>query len=89
MYVERPHVRTEGVYVSRNTYWRVGVAHWDVKNSAHLVVFYRYFRFFADGTLLTRTSPEPVHRVWPSLVSMPGKLSKLDTRLRGRWKLQV
>ena len=44
MYVERPFVRTDGIYVSRNTYFRLGAVHWDVKNPVHLVVYYRYFR---------------------------------------------
>jgi F-box only protein C-terminal region/F-box-like len=89
MFAERPHVRTDGVYVSRNTYFRVGVVHWDVKNPVHLVVYYRYFRFFPDGTLLTRTSAEPLQRVWQSLHTKPALLSRRDSRLQGQWKLQV
>lgn len=89
MYVERPFVRTDGAYVSRNTYFRLGAVHWDVKNPVHLVVYYRYFRFFADGSVLTRTSPEPLHRVWPSLAQMPASLGAKDSRLRGRWRLMV
>ena len=89
MLSERPHVRTDGIYVSRNTYFRLGAVHWDVKNPVHLVVYYRYFRFFADGQLLTRTSPETLQRVWHSMQSMPRELGRQDSRLRGRWQLKV
>jgi F-box protein 9 len=42
MYLERPFIRCDGVYVSRNTYFRLGQVHWDVKNPVHLVVYYRW-----------------------------------------------
>ena len=89
MFSERPHVRVDGIYVSRNTYFRLGIVHWDVKNPVHLVVYYRFFRFFADGTVLTRTSAEPLHRVWQSLWTMPASIPRRDSRLAGRWRLQV
>ena len=44
MYLERPHLRFDGLYVSRNTYIRTGVTEWRVKNPVHLVCYYRYFR---------------------------------------------
>lgn len=46
MYLERPHVRFDGVYVSRNTYFRLGAVTMEVKNPVHLCVYYRYYRFF-------------------------------------------
>lgn len=58
MFLDRPHLRYDGVYVSRNTYLRTGVVEWEVKNAVHLVVFFRYARYFPDGTFLYRTSPE-------------------------------
>lgn len=89
MYTERPHLRYGGVYVSRNTYIRVGIMNLDCRNPVHLVVYYRYFRFFEDGTVLTRTSPDPVSLVWKSLRTMPAVVSKQDTRLPGRWRLKA
>ena len=89
MFVERPCVRCDGVYASRNTYFRLGTVHWDVKNPVHLVVYYRYFRFFPDGSVLTRTSPDTVSKVWQSLCRMPDKITSHDNLLRGRWKLQA
>lgn len=44
MYLERPHLRFDGLYCSRNTYIRTGVTEWRVKNPVHLVCYYRYFR---------------------------------------------
>ena len=44
MYLDRPHLRFDGLYVSRNTYIRTGVTEWRVKNPVHLVCYYRYFR---------------------------------------------
>ena len=49
----------------------------------------RYFRFFSDGTCLTRTSPEPLRKIWQSLHKMPNYIEKKDSRLPGRWKVQV
>lgn len=67
MLLERPHLRFDGVYVSRNTYLRTGVAEWNVKNSVHLVLYFRYLRFFPDGTFSYRTSPDPLAKVHRSL----------------------
>jgi hypothetical protein len=33
MLLQRPHLRFDGVYVSRNTYLRTGVVEWTVKNA--------------------------------------------------------
>ncbi|PSC69046.1 F-box 7 [Micractinium conductrix] len=67
MLLERPHLRFDGVYVSRNTYLRQGIVEWKVKNAVHLVLYYRYMRFYPDGTFAYRTSPEPLARVHRSL----------------------
>ena len=67
MFLERPHLFFDGVYVSRNTYIRTGVTEWKVKNPVHLVAYYRYYRFFKDGTLVYRTSPETLAKVAKSL----------------------
>lgn len=58
MFLERSHLRFDGVYVSRNTYIRTGIT-----SGVPLVCYFRYCRFFPDGTLLYRTSPEPLARV--------------------------
>jgi F-box protein 9 len=71
MFLESPHLRFEGLYVSRNTYIRQGVAEWKRERTCHLVTYFRYFRFFQDGTLLYRTSPHTVKTVAKSLVRNP------------------
>ncbi|KAL5565223.1 hypothetical protein UlMin_028387 [Ulmus minor] len=38
MWLSRPRVRTDGFYVSRNTYIHVGVAEWKVTNPVHLIM---------------------------------------------------
>jgi F-box protein 9 len=71
MYLGRPHLRFDGVYVSRNTYLRAGITEWRVTNPVHLVAYYRYCRFLPDGTLLYRTSPENLAKVAKSLAAVP------------------
>ena len=44
LYLSRPHMRFDGVYVSRNTYLRTGLVEWRVKNPVHLVCYFRYYR---------------------------------------------
>lgn len=67
LFLATPHVRFEGLYVSRNTYIRQGAAELRRSATCHLVTYYRYFRFFPDGSLLYRTSPNTVARVAKSL----------------------
>lgn len=71
MLLERPHLRFDGIYVSRNTYLRQGIVEWKVKNAVHLVLYFRYIRFFPDGTFAYRTSPDPLARVHKSLGAPP------------------
>ncbi|KAF6259857.1 hypothetical protein COO60DRAFT_1622002 [Scenedesmus sp. NREL 46B-D3] len=89
-FLEQPHLRFDGLYVSRNTYIRQGVSEWRRERTCFLVTYYRYFRFHPDGTLLYRTSPLTVARVAKSLqarcsgssqaaaAAAPGAKQKLD-----------
>ncbi|KAJ7965553.1 F-box protein 7 [Quillaja saponaria] len=43
MWLLRPRLRTDGIYVSRNTYIRVGVAEWKVTNPVHCGKFFILF----------------------------------------------
>ena len=61
---------------------------WRVKNPVHLVCYYRYFRFFPDGTLLYRTSPEVPSMVERSLRTI-GRGGLADGVARGRYLLKV
>lgn len=72
LFLECPHLRFDGIYVSRNTYIRQGVSEWKRdKGVCFLVTYFRYFRFFPDGTLLYRTSPLTVSKVAKSLMRNP------------------
>jgi len=62
LFISHPHLRFDGLYVSRNTYVRTGVVEWTRQKAVHLVVYYRYFRFFPGGALLYRTSPQQLTR---------------------------
>ncbi|EXJ89353.1 hypothetical protein A1O3_02420 [Capronia epimyces CBS 606.96] len=68
-----PRVRFSGVYISTVNYTRPGGASanpntWN--NAIHIVTYYRYLRFFRDGTcisLLTTNEPiEVVHHLTPA-----------------------
>jgi len=62
MFWNRPRLRTEGLYVSRNTYVKAGITDWDNVKPVHLVVYYRYFRFFNNGEFVSKTSPERLEK---------------------------
>ena len=89
MFLDRPHLRFDGLYVSRNTYLRTGIVEWRVKNPVHLVCYFRYYRFYPDGHLLYRTSPEVVAKVARSMTDAPRKLKADDALTWGRYRLEV
>jgi F-box protein 9 len=68
MFVQRPRVRLDGVYVSRNTYVRTGISEWRREKPVHLCVYYRYLRFIKGGKFVYRTSPYPLKQVVKSLI---------------------
>ncbi|KAK9241444.1 hypothetical protein V1525DRAFT_393169 [Lipomyces kononenkoae] len=63
MFLERPRILFNGIYISTCNYHRYGVSHsWNVP--VHIVTYYRYVRFFDDGTCMTHlTTKEPVEVV--------------------------
>ncbi len=65
----RPRIRTDGIYISKITYFRPGLSDTSFNNPVHLVTYYRYLRFFG-----------PVHgySVW-WLVSSKAPLEVIDT----------
>jgi F-box protein 9 len=62
MYLERPRIWFNGVYISTCNYLRPGIGEtWNAP--IHMVTYYRYLRFFDDGTcisLLTTDEPTDV-----------------------------
>ncbi|KAJ8264701.1 hypothetical protein GJAV_G00152750 [Gymnothorax javanicus] len=70
MFLERPRVRFDGVYISKTTYIRQGEESLDGFYRAwHQVDYYRYLRFFSDGQVMMLTTPEDPLTVIPRLRS--------------------
>ncbi|KAK1407564.1 hypothetical protein QVD17_39183 [Tagetes erecta] len=63
MWLSRPRVRMDGIYVSRNTYIRAGVAEWKVTNPVHVVCYFRYLRFYPSGRFLYKNSSDKLKDV--------------------------
>jgi hypothetical protein len=49
MYRLRPRLRTDGLYASRNTYLRRGCVEFQTRVPVHLVCYFRYYAFHANG----------------------------------------
>eukprot|EP00249_Psilotum_nudum_P012714 c23938_g1_i2 orf=166-1137(+) len=80
MWRDRPRLRFDGLYVSRNTYIRAGISEWKVTNPVHLVCYYRYTRFYPSGRFLYKVSSSKLKEVAPSL---HGRVSKPDAVYNG------
>ena len=88
MWIHKPRLRYDGVYVSRNTYIKTGIAEWRVKNPVHMVCYYRYIRFFSDGQFLYKTTPAPLCKVARRLKALPvgpPKYAGEDSVILGRY----
>ncbi|XP_073003281.1 F-box protein 7 [Typha latifolia] len=84
MWVQRPRIRTDGLYVSRNTYIHTGVAEWKVTNPVHVVCYYRYLRFYPSGKFLYKISSQKVKEV---VKCMNFRASKADCVFKGDYIL--
>ena len=96
----RPRIRFNGLYISTVNYSRPGSAStnqitWDTP--VHIVTYYRYLRFFRDGTVLSlTTTAEPVdvvpylHKDAARANYAPGSqlpAAVAQNAREGRWKL--
>ncbi|KAI7896758.1 uncharacterized protein EV154DRAFT_584922, partial [Mucor mucedo] len=64
MFIDRPRIRYDGVYISTCHYIRPGASDTAWNKPIHFVTYYRYIRFFPDGTVLKHlTTDEPIHVV--------------------------
>ncbi|AES72316.1 putative F-box domain-containing protein [Medicago truncatula] len=84
MWLLRPRLRFDGLYASRNTYIRVGVAEWKITNPVHVVCYYRYLRFFPSGKFLYKNSSQKIKDV---VKSMNFRSSKTDCVFGGHYTL--
>ncbi|AEO65953.1 uncharacterized protein THITE_2150148 [Thermothielavioides terrestris NRRL 8126] len=101
MFRLRPRIRFNGCYISTVNYIRAGQASsyqvtWN--SPVHIVTFYRYLRFFRDGTVISLlTTAEPadvVHHMTREAVALhagganphlPSAVAR--SALKGRWRL--
>lgn len=98
MFQKRPRLRFSGCYISTVNYIRPGAStpsqvSWNTP--VHIVTYYRYLRFFRDGSclsLLTTTEPTDVvhylckeHLHTHHAGGLPSAV--MNHALRGRWKL--
>uniref|UniRef100_UPI00398F2E75 F-box only protein 9 isoform X3 n=1 Tax=Pristiophorus japonicus TaxID=55135 RepID=UPI00398F2E75 len=85
MFLERPRVRFDGVYINKTIYIRQGEESLDGFYRAwHQVEYYRYLRFFPDGQVIMLTTPEDPQSIVPRLsVRSP----RMDAVLFGHYRL--
>lgn len=69
MFLQRPHLRFDGVYICRMTYVRQGEQSYidQTYKPWYLVEYYRFIRVFPDGAIIMMTSPESPKEVVPRL----------------------
>lgn len=85
MFLERPHIRFDGVYISKTTYIRQGMESVDGFYRAwHQVEYYRYLRFFSDGQVLMLTTPEEPQTIVGRLRT---KFPRTEAVLCGHYRL--
>ncbi|XP_029305569.1 F-box only protein 9 [Cottoperca gobio] len=85
MFLRRPRVRFDGVYISKTSYIRQGEESLDGFYRAwHHVEYYRYLRFFPEGNVVMVTSPEDPLIVVPRLRTTN---IRMDSVLVGHFRL--
>lgn len=84
MWLLKPRLRTDGLYVSRNTYIRAGVAEWKITNPVHIVCYFRYLRFYPSGKFLYKNSSQKIKDV---VKFMNFRLAKADGVFGGQYTL--
>jgi len=85
MFVRRPRVRFDGVYISKTSYIRQGEESLDGFYRAwHHVEYFRYLRFFPDGSVVMLTTPEDPLSVVPRLRT---RNTRMDSVMLGHFRL--
>eukprot|EP00112_Aurelia_sp_Birch-Aquarium-sp1_P006964 Seg1760.1 transcript_id=Seg1760.1/GoldUCD/mRNA.D3Y31 product="F-box only protein 9" protein_id=Seg1760.1/GoldUCD/D3Y31 len=84
MLLERPHIHFNGVYINKNTYVRSGEQSLDAfYRPFHVVEYFRYIRFYADGSALVCTTAEDPCTVIPTL----RRKQETATVIKGHYRL--
>nr|XP_033794182.1 F-box only protein 9 isoform X2 [Geotrypetes seraphini] len=87
MFLERPRVRFDGVYISKTIYIRQGEQSLDGFYRAwHQVEYYRYMRFFPEGQVMMLTTPEDPQSIVSRLRT---KNTRSDAILLGHYRLSL
>ncbi|XP_076141693.1 F-box only protein 9 [Alosa pseudoharengus] len=85
MFLEKPRVRFDGLYISKTSYIRQGEESLDGFYRAwHQVEYYRYLRFFPDGQVTMLTTPDDPLVIVPRLRSSN---TRADSVLSGHYRL--
>ncbi|ORX92915.1 hypothetical protein K493DRAFT_338562 [Basidiobolus meristosporus CBS 931.73] len=87
MYIDRPRLRLDGVYISTCYYLRPGSSESSWQSPIHMVTYYRYLRFFNDGTCIKLlTTDEPGHVVKNFKTTYKGNSIMIEVKDRHRLK---
>lgn len=86
MFIHRPHLRFDGVYICRMTYIRQGEQSYidQTYKPWYFVEYYRFVRVFPDGMIIMLTSPEEPREVVSRLRS---KFSSGEGFVKGHYRL--
>lgn len=82
MWIRRPHLRFDGIYISRVKYYREGEVQPSLCCSLHTVIYHRFFRFFPDGLVLGLNTPSPPQQ---SVASLRDRISTNKDVLYGSY----
>jgi hypothetical protein len=64
MWIKRPKIRFNGVYISRVSFFKQGQVNMDNLPSFHKVVFYRYLRFYSDFSVVCVNSTKKPREIF-------------------------
>lgn len=86
MYIERPHILFHGCYISKTSYLRAGENSFQDQfyRPWHVVEYFRYLRFFPEGSALMLTTPDDPS---VSLKELKYRHPRNSTVLHGHFRL--
>lgn len=90
MYRDKARIQLHGVYTSKTSYFRQGENSFQDQfyRPMHLIEYYRYVRFFADGRAYMLTTPEPPQAIVPRLVAAVRQPQRPDL-LCGTYRIEA
>jgi len=82
MYVRRPRIKFNGLYIAKTRYLKPGETNLTYVQPVHVVVFYRYLKFYQDFSVLCMTTPDKIDRV-------VGKFNADNPKvIQGEWSIK-